>query len=171
MITDTGSDASARARWRLSHVGIAWIFGLVFAALTLDPSYITGRGPYWDAPIGDVAKGEIGWVYYARDSWRFPVFYSGTYHYPEGANGLLSDSLPLFALPYKIAFKLTSTPDLRPPIYTGLWVFLCLLLQALAASRLLRVLGVGDAAAHAAGIALFCYLPIVLLRFGQPGLM
>ena len=164
-------DASAKARWRLSHLWIARIFGLVFAALTLDPSYVTGRGPYWDAPVGDIAKGEIGWFYYARDSWRFPIFDIGTYHYPEGGNVLLSDSLPLLALPSKIEFKLMSKPDEPPPIYTGLWVFLCLFIQAIAASRLLRVLGVEDMAAHTAGIALFCYLPIVLLRFGQPGLM
>jgi len=169
--TDVATEGSATARWRLSHLWIARIFGLVFAALTLDPSYITGRGPYWDAPVGDIAKGEIGWFYYARDSWRFPVFDIGTYHYPEGGNVMLSDSLPLLALPEKAVYKLTSTPDRRPPIYTGLWVALCLVAQALAASRLLRALGVEDRAAHAAGIALFCYLPIVMLRFGQAGLM
>ncbi|HEY6893553.1 MAG TPA: DUF6311 domain-containing protein [Rhodanobacteraceae bacterium] len=150
---------------------IGWLFGLVFAALTLDPAYIAGKGPYWDVQNGDIAKGEIGWFYYARDAWRFPIFDIGTYHYPEGGNVMLSDSLPLLALPAKVLYKLTSTPDRRPPIYTGLWVAFCLVLQAVAASRLLRALRVDDLLAHAAGIALFCYLPIVMLRFGQAGLM
>jgi hypothetical protein len=44
-------------------------------------------------------------------------------------------------------------------------------LQALAASRLLRALGITDLLSHLAGIAIFCYLPIVMLRFGQAGLM
>jgi hypothetical protein len=84
---------------------------------------------------------------------------------------MLSDSLPLLALPAKVVYKLTSTPDRRPPIYTGWWVAFCLVLQAIAASRLLRALRIEDAVAHVAGIALFCYLPIVMLRFGQAGLM
>jgi len=169
MATDAGTHASAHSR--LSHLWIARIFAFAFALLTLDPSYITGRGPYWDAPVGDVAKGEIGWFYYARDAWRFPIFDIETYHYPEGGNVMLSDSLPLLALPAKVEYKLTATPDERPQIYTGLWVMLCLLIQALGASRLLRALGVEDRVTHAAGIALFCYLPIVMLRFGQAGLM
>jgi hypothetical protein len=161
----------ATARGRPSHMWIARVFGFAFALLTIDPSYITGRGPYWDAPVGDVAKGEIGWFYYARDAWRFPIFDIETYHYPEGGNVMLSDSLPLLALPYKAAYKLVATPGERPPNYTGFWVMLCLVIQALAASRLLSALGVGDRVTHAAGIALFCYLPIVMLRFGQAGLM
>jgi hypothetical protein len=161
----------AAPRVRSSGVWIGWVFGLVFAALTLDPAYVVGKGPYWDAPVGDIAKGEIGWYYYARDGWRFPIFDIETYHYPEGGNVMLSDSLPLLALPMKVVYKLTSTPERDPPIYNGLWVAFCLVLQAVAASRLLRVLGVDDPLAHVAGIALFCYLPIVMLRFGQAGLM
>lgn len=161
----------ATSRMRSPTVWIGWVFGLVFAALTLDPAYIVGKGPYWDALVGDVAKGEIGWFYYARDGWRFPIFDIATYHYPEGANVMLSDSLPLLALPAKVVYKATSTPDRRPPIYIGLWVAFCLVLQAVTASRLLRVLGVEDPLSHIAGVALFCYLPIVMLRFGQAGLM
>src|SRR6185312_9722562 len=40
-----------------------------------------------------------------------------------------------------------------------------------AASRLLRALGIRDFVSHVAGIAIFCYLPIVMLRFGQAALM
>ncbi len=171
MQADVAMRTAAAPRVRSPGVWIGWAFGIAFAALTLDPAYVVGNGPYWDAPVGDVAKGEIGWFYYARDGWRFPVFDIATYHYPEGGNVMLSDSLPLLALPAKAVYTMTSTPDKRPPIYTGLWVAFCLLLQAVAASRLLRVLGVVDPLAHVAGVALFCYVPIVMLRFGQAGLM
>ena len=134
--------------------GSRWVFGLVFAALTLDPAYVIGTGPYWDAPVGDIAKGEIGWFYYARDSWHFPIFDIATYHYPEGGSIVLSDSLPLFALPAKAVYKMASRRTELPPIYTGLWVAFCLVLQAVAASRLLRVLGVNDPLSHVAGIAI-----------------
>ena len=163
--------AAAAAAMRVRRVWVALAFGIVFAAFSLDPGYIDGRGPYWSAQLGDVAKGEIGWFYYARDAWRFPVFDIGTYHYPEGGSIVLSDSLPLFALPAKLVYKLAYTPDRLPPIYTGFWAALCLVLQAVAASRLLRALGIRDLISHLAGIAIFCYLPIVMLRFGQAALM
>ena len=163
--------AMAAAAVRVRRVWVALAFGIVFAALSLDPGYVSGRGPYWSAQLGDIAKGEIGWFYYARDAWRFPLFDIGTYHYPEGGSLVLSDSLPLFALPAKIVYKLAYTPEQLPPIYSGFWVVLCLVLQAVAASRLLRALGIRDFLSHLAGIAIFCYLPIVMLRFGQASLM
>ena len=163
--------AMAAAAVRVRRVWVALAFGIVFAALSLDPGYVSGRGPYWSAQLGDVAKGEIGWFYYARDAWRFPLFDIGTYHYPEGGSLVLSDSLPLFALPAKIVYKLAYTPEQLPPIYSGFWVVLCLVLQAVAASPLLRAVGIRDFVSHLAGIAIFCYLPIVMLRFGQASLM
>jgi Family of unknown function (DUF6311) len=164
-ISVRASSARAPSLW------LALVAGTVFAALSLDPNYVAGRGAYWDAQQGDPAKGEIGWFYYARDAWRFPIFDIRTYHDPEGGNIMLSDSLPLIALPAKAIYKAMSDPARLPPIYTGMWVALCLVLQAVSASRLLRALGIDDLVAHLAGIALFCYLPIVMLRFGQAALM
>ena len=161
----TATVTRVRAAW------VALALGLLFAALSLSPEYVAGRGPYWSAPLGDVAKGEIGWFYYARDAWRFPLFDTASYHQPEGAGVVLSDSLPLVALPAKAIYKLAYSPADTPPIYSGWWVALCLVLQAVFASRLLRVLGIRDFVAHVAGIVIFCYLPIVMLRFGMASLM
>jgi hypothetical protein len=161
----TAATTRVRAAW------VALAIGLLFAALSLSPGYVSGRGPYWSAPLGDVAKGEIGWFYYARDAWRFPLFDTETYHEPEGAGVVLSDSLPLVALPAKVVYKLAYSPSDAPPIYSGWWVALCLVLQAVFASRLLRALGIRDFVSHVAGIAIFCYLPIVMLRFGMASLM
>ena len=167
----TVADVVAMPKVHAPSAWIAWVFGIALAALSLDSGYVSGRGAYWQAQIGDPAKGEIGWFYYARDAWRFPLFDIATYHYPEHGNVMLSDSLPLFALPAKLVYKIAYEPTDRPPIYTGLWVALCLVLQAVFASRLLRALRIDDPASHLAGIALFCYLPIVMLRFGQAALM
>jgi Family of unknown function (DUF6311) len=156
---------------RVPSLILATLLGIAFAALTLDPGYVAGTGPYWNAQTGDPAKGEIGWFYYARDAWRFPLLDIDTYHYPEGSSIVLSDSVPLFALPAKVVYKLAYAPSQRPPVYTGFWVALCLVLQAVAASRLLRALGIGDPVAQLAGVAIFCYLPMVMLRFGQASLM
>ncbi|MDQ2972785.1 MAG: DUF6311 domain-containing protein [Pseudomonadota bacterium] len=80
---------------------------------------------------------------------------------------LLSDSLPLFALPMKAVYKVTGwMPD-----YVGSWVALCLVLQAVCSSRLLFALEIRDALTHIAGLILFCFMPVLLLRFGHATLM
>jgi hypothetical protein len=160
-----GVDSAAWTMW------FALAFGLVFAALTLNPDYIAGGGAHWQAPFGDETAGQIGWFYYAHDAWRFPLLATASYHQPEGAGIVLTDSLPLFALPMKLLYRSFWFAGSAPPIYIGVWVALCLVLQAVAASRLLRVLGVVDFIPHLAGLVLFCYVPILFLRFGQASLM
>lgn len=145
--------------------------GVLFAALTLAPGYVAGTGAYWQSLVGDAAKGEIGWFYYARDAWHFPLFAIPAYNVPEGSNALLSDSLPLFALPAKAIYLSMWPVGAAPPIYTGLWVALCFVLQVIAASRLLMALGVRSPAAHLAGLALFSYLPMLFFRFGHSTLL
>lgn len=62
---------------------IGWAFGLAFAALALTPGFVLGTGPLWRHLTGDGAQHEIGWFYFARDAWRFPLFAIGNYHLPE----------------------------------------------------------------------------------------
>lgn len=160
--------ARARRRW-LALAALA--IGLVLAATTLDRGYVAGSGPYWQSQLGDPAKGEIGWFYYARDAWRFPLLDIGNTHYPEGSSIVLADSLPLFAVPAKLAWRAFWPAGSDPPIYTGAWVALCLVLQAVAASRLLRALGIDAWMPHLAGVVLLGWMPILFLRFGQAALM
>lgn len=155
-----------------------WIFAalIVLAALdfslaSLDLGYIGGAGPYWRAPAGDVAQGQIAWFYYARDAWRWPITAIGNYHLPERGSLLLADALPLLAVPMKALHRLLQDPASIPPIYTGFWVALCLILQVIAGSRLLTALGVRRLAQHVAGLILLCWMPMLFLRFGHASLM
>ncbi|MEO8012350.1 MAG: DUF6311 domain-containing protein [Dokdonella sp.] len=150
---------------------VSLLIGCLLAAMTLDRDYVSGHGRYWQSQLGDPAKGEIGWFYYARDAWRFPLFDSRNTHYPEGSSVVLADSLPLLALPVKLAYQVFWPGGSDPPIYTGWWVAMCLVLQAVCASRLLRALGIEALLPHLAGVVIFCWMPIVFLRFGQAALM
>lgn len=145
---------------------LRWAFGLIFVALTLTPTFISGRGPFWRNLEGDAAQHEIGWFYYARDVWRFPLFAIGNYHQPEGANIALTDSIPLFAVPAKLLYRALLNASEMPPIYTGMWTALCFLLQVVVASRLLRTLGVTKPILLFAGIALLSYQSMLFIRFG-----
>jgi Family of unknown function (DUF6311) len=146
-------------------------FGIAFTALSLHPAFISGTGRFWNLPSPDITTSEIGWFYYAMDDWRFPLLTTPTYNTPEGSGIVLSDSLPLIAVPAKLIYKMLWPKGSTPPIYMGLWVALCFLLQALAASRLLLALEVRRILPHLCGVALFCYMPMFFRRFWHMALM
>lgn len=151
--------------------GFSVLFGVLFVALTVTSAFVIGSGPFWDAMPTDAAAAEIGWFYYARDAWRFPLFAIGNYHLPEGTNLLLSGALPLFAPFAKLLYQVTWPADAPPPIYMGVWVALCFVLQVVAASRLLRALGIRTLLPHVCGLVLLCYMPMLFLRFGHQTLL
>lgn len=147
------------------------VLAATFAIATVPLGFIAGTGDFWNMPAGDAAAGQIGWFYYARDSWRFPLLDIGNYHLPEGSNALLSDSLPLFALAAKVFYTLAFPEGSTPPIYMGFWCALCFFLQVAAASRLLFALDVRQPLQHIAGLVFFSYVPLFFLRFGHFGLL
>ncbi len=168
------ANGQARAPYELERAKLAWLAvacGLVFAALTLagDTCSAAGRTGTCCSAMSPRAKSAGSTT--RATAGNSPLFATSAYHTPEGSSMVLSDSLPLFALPAKLIYRIAWPAGSMPPIYTGLWVALCLVLQAVAASRVLRAVGVDDGRAHLAGIVLFCYLPIVFLRFGQAALM
>ncbi len=63
----------------------------------------------------------LGWAYYRQEPWTFPLGDIKNFYYPVGTNVGFTDSIPLFALFFKI-FK-----DFLPENfqYLGLWLFLC----------------------------------------------
>ena len=164
MISNPNTPA-AGAPWPLRLAVVVAALG--FVLLSLSPGFIGGNGAYWAFPEGDAARCEIGWIYYAHDSWRFPLFQIGNYHDPEGSNVYLTDSLPLVALPAKVVYKLTGWL----PTYTGFWVALCFFLQVVCASRMLLALGVRAWLPHFAGVVLLSYSPFFFARFGHMTLM
>lgn len=151
--------------------GLVLALALVFAALTLSPGYVVGTGPYWQLPGHDTAQGQIGWYYYARDDWHADPLRIDNYHAPEGGHLLLSDSLPLLAIPAKLIYRLFWPAGAVPPVYLGWWVAACLLAQVLAASALLRALDVRALVPHLAGVVLLSFMPMLFLRFGHATLM
>lgn len=144
---------------------------IAFVMLSVGSGFIRGIGEYWSSPLGDAAQSQIGWFYFARDAWRFPLFDIRNYHLPEGANLLLSDGIPLLALIAKPVYRALYSSSDTPPIYVGYWVAACLALQVLMALRLLSSLGIADLRHRLAAAVLFCYVPLLFLRFGQFSLL
>lgn len=116
---------------------LAGAIGLGFALWLFGIPFIIGTSKYW-ATIGqDQAQALIGWIAYRQDVWRLPLFDVHTLAYPVGTNLVFTDSIPLLALPAKLA------GSVLPPgfQYFGYWLVLCYVLQAIGSVALLRAAG------------------------------
>jgi hypothetical protein len=118
------------------------------------------HGKLWSLGHADLGVNYLGFRYFVRDHWRFPLFYTPHLGYPDGTSIILSDSVPLLALVCKILRSVIPT-DFDP---MGLWILLCYLLLAHAFSALLYHFGHRGAIAAVAG-ALFAVMAPFLSVF------
>lgn len=148
-------------------VALSLGLGAAYALTIVDTGFILGYSAYWTHPYGDRMNNFIGAVYFAHDQWRFPLFFVPKLAFPEGANIIFTDSLPLLALVFKVVFQATGTWF----NYFGLWLFACFPLLAVFAALAAREAGATDALSQI-GVALIAVAsPAFLFRFGHAALM
>lgn len=75
---------------------------------------------------GDNSQHFLGWDFFRHSPWRFPIGLNPDYGLEIGSSIFYSDSLPLFAFPFKAVR--TWLPDSAQ--YFGLWILLSFVLQA-----------------------------------------
>jgi len=143
---------------------------LVAALLAISFCYVWA-GPVAFSPtsvewlnVGDRAMHTLGWWFFREAPWAWPPGASPKLGLELASGVALSDSLPLFAFPFKLA-----SPLLPPTFqYWGFWYLLCFALQACFGFLIARELNLGRGMAFAA--ALFCvFQPAFLDRI--PGHM
>lgn len=76
----------------------------------------------------------LGWAFFKNESWHFPLGKIESYYYPITTNIGFTDSIPLFAIPFKLISKFLSD-DFQ---YFGLWFLLCFILTAYFAVKISR---------------------------------
>ena len=141
---------------------VAAAVGTAFA-LTIFPLDLLGGVPrYWNRVQGDNAANWIGYVAFAHDVWRWPIFHTELLAPPEGVSILFTDPIPVLALLGKIIFK--STGYLLN--YFGPWLLLSYTLQAVCGYLLLRNLRLTESAALMGGL-LFLLFPVFIFRYGH----
>ncbi len=93
---------------------------------------------FWglDGP-NDLTWHLTGFYAFRSSPWAFPLLWTGQIGSPEGLNIFFTDSIPLFALLFKLLAPLFS-PDFH---YFKLWLLLTYLLQPVSAVYLIRKLG------------------------------
>ncbi|MBB6713510.1 DUF6311 domain-containing protein [Clostridium gasigenes] len=79
----------------------------------------------WLMSAGDLTQHYIGWEFFRDSPWSFPIGMSNNYAYPIGVAIPYTDSIPLFAL----LFKLIEGILPQRFQYFGLWGIMCFALQ------------------------------------------
>jgi len=149
------------------YILIALVIGALYALNIFDVSFIFGQSVYWTQPLGDRITNMIGTIYFAQDNWRWPLFYVPILAFPEGANIIFTDSIPLLALAAKIVYKITG----EWYNYFGFWIFACFLFLAAFVARTIKEGGGKDLVAIIGAVILALASPALLVRFGHASLM
>lgn len=148
---------------------IAIAIGCAFVAYQFPVSFLMGNSTVFD--YGDIAQHVSGWWYYAKDSWHFPLLHTTRLDHPTGVSIAYTDSIPLLALPFKVL--ITLFPSLLPEHfhYVGLWIGLVFVSQAVAATFLMRALGVKSLFAILISVGFALTWPVIHARYHHPALM
>jgi hypothetical protein len=130
------------------------IFYLVYGTGTLEVGSTD-----WLFRLGDDAQHYLGWVFFRNDPWTFPIGFSQSLGYPGGWCMCFTDSIPLMAMPLKLASGLL--PETFQ--FFGWWTLLCYVLQGALSALILYEVTRSRLAAVIAPL-FFCTADILLYR-------
>lgn len=108
---------------------------------------------------GDLMQHYLGWCFYRRGGWTFPIGLTDNLAYPDYSSVIYTDSIPVFA----VFFKLLSPVLPRTFQYFGIWGMMCFILQGIFTVKILLELKVGRTQAYVASF-IFMLSPIVIER-------
>jgi hypothetical protein len=108
---------------------------------------------------GDLAQSYLGWAYFRRAPWDWPLGTNPGYGLDFHSSVYYSDSIPLLA----IGFKLMADLLPEPFQYFGGWVLLCLILQGVLSWKLVGLVS-GSPWIRAPATVLFVLSPPMLNR-------
>ena len=104
----------------------------------------------------------LGWLHFSKDVWRFPLGANPNNGLEIGNSLVYSDSIPLLAIPMKLIAQVTGASFQ----YFGIWMFLCFVLQAMAAFRL-SALASNNTPFRLLAVSIFCLTPILAERLSR----
>ena len=98
----------------------ALVFLTIYGVKILNPTYTE-----WIYNGIDLTQHYLGWKAYRLSEWHFPIGLIDNISYPYMVSIIFTDSIPLFAVPFKVLSFLLP----REFQYFGLWGLLCYILQ------------------------------------------
>ena len=148
--------------WQLFVIAAA--IGLLWAASLFDWSFIAGRHPFWQFPMGmDMQVVVAAYLYYLHSPWCLPIFYVSALGAPTGTNIIFTDVVPIVALFGKLIHSLTgATVNLY-----GAYLFLCFALPGVMMTLVLIISEIRCALAAIIGAVFANAMPALLWRWGD----
>jgi hypothetical protein len=122
--------------WIASFLTVVIVFHFCYGLRIIIPTDVS----WLMTAMHDWGTHQLGWEFYRNDAWQFPIGHVDSYFHPVGTNVGFTDSIPLFAIFFKI-FRPFLPSDFQ---YFGLWLFLCHLLAAYYTILLFRLFRVKD---------------------------
>lgn len=138
------------------------VFGIVWGFSVVDP----GNDLWLYNSNGDLSGHYVGWLYYRKAAWQFPIGLQEGITYPYKFSVLYMDSIPVFALIFKVL-----SPILPETFqYFGIYGLLTYILQAMLGGELVYV-QTENKNYSVVGSVFFTLSPTVLQRmFGHSAL-
>ena len=106
--------------------GIAFV--LIYGVKILNPLYTD-----WLLTGGDPSQHYLGWEFFRRSDWYFPLGLTDQLAYPLKTSVIYTDSIPIFAVFFKL-FRSILPQQFQ---YFGIWGLLCFVLQGYYAAKIL----------------------------------
>ena len=100
------------------------ITSISFCFYLLGPNHISPLNSEW-LFSGDLSTYQLGWQFFKLDEWRFPLGINPNYGIYLNSSVVFSDSIPLFAIFFKI-FKNFLPSEFQ---YFSIWILVCVYLQ------------------------------------------
>jgi hypothetical protein len=116
-------------------------------------------------PLHDWGTHYLGFYFFQTEPWHFPLGEVQNYNHPLGTNVGFTDSIPLFAIFFKI-FSFILPEDFQ---YFGIWLLLCHLLTAWYTIKLCRLFKLNDLTCFIA-VLLVAANPVLVFRGLHPAL-
>lgn len=113
----------------------ACLCGIIIFVLIYGTSVINPTNVNWLLHNGsDLAQHYLGWEAFRKAEWQFPIGLLNNLRYPGYSSIVYTDSIPLFAIVFKVL-----SPFLPEKFqYFGLYGLLCFVMQGLITTKIVR---------------------------------
>ena len=129
-------------------------FVLIYGVKILNPLYTD-----WLLTGGDPSQHYLGWEFFRRSDWYFPLGLTDQLAYPLKTSVIYTDSIPIFAVFFKL-FRSILPQQFQ---YFGIWGLLCFVLQGYYAAKILGERS-SSKAVILTGSVFFIVSPIMVFR-------
>ena len=157
-----GHQASLSRLTRILTLLLPVMLGTASFFLVVGPNVLNVSNIAW-LRWGDPAQHFLGWVFFRKSPWSFPVGLNPAYGIEISNSIVYSDLNPLLAL----AFKPFSSLLPEPFQYFGLWLYACFVLQAWFGWKLMRLFS-DKVIVCLLGTGLFVFAPPMIGHLERP---